>query len=114
MFDFIAAALNLLALAASIAVPLIAFWRLRRRVRLGLLSKSRAIALFWLLAFLPPIAFVGGFFSLVGLEELTGMAIISEGLGRSFFLVVGFLIAMAVLWSLIFTVIMLASRLESA
>jgi len=64
--------------------------RALRRVRAGRMGKLKAIALYGIAALAPTALYVAFFFALVGIEELTGAALIPEGMGRSFLFVVGF------------------------
>jgi len=73
---------------AVILVPIASAVVLRRRVSGGRISKGRACGLFAALALSPVAFYLGFFFALVGLEELTKQALISEGLGRGVVLVV--------------------------
>ena len=78
------------ALAAVVGVPIGILFMALRRVRAGRIGNLKAIALYGLAALSPTVLYVVFFFSLVGLEELTGAALIPEGMGRSFLFVVGF------------------------
>jgi len=76
-------------LAAFLAVPVAAFLKAQRGVRLGRMSKLKAVLLYALGSLAPTVLYVALFFSLVGIEELTGAALIPEEIGRSFLIVVG-------------------------
>lgn len=76
-------------LAAFLAVPVAVFLRVLRGVRAGRTSKPKAVLLYTLGSLLPTVLYVVLFFSLVGIEELTGAALIAEEIGRSFLIVVG-------------------------
>ena len=75
---------------AFVAVPIALFRAALRRVRAGRTGKLKALAVFGLAALSPTALYVALFFALVGLEELTGEALIAEEIGRSFLIVVGF------------------------
>ena len=76
-------------LAAFLAVPVAVFLKAQRGVRIGRMSKSKAVLLYGLGSLSPTVLYVALFFSLVGIEELTGAALIAEEIGRSFLIVVG-------------------------
>jgi hypothetical protein len=78
------------ALAAIVGVPIAVLFMALRRVRAARTGKWKAIALYGLAALAPSALYVAFFFALVGIEELTGAALIPEGMGRSFLFVVGF------------------------
>jgi hypothetical protein len=61
-----------------------------RRAKSAALSRLSALGRYAALVASPIFAYVLFFFGLVVLEELTGSGLISEGLGRSFLLLVGF------------------------
>ena len=75
--------------AAILGVPIMICRAALSRVRAGRTSKRRALVLSGLAALSPTALYVAFFFALVGLEELTGAALIAEGIGRSFLIVVG-------------------------
>lgn len=78
------------ALILFVGVPIYAFVRYHRKARAGLLSKGAAIGRFAFVALLPTIAYLGLFFAMVGLEEVSGAALIPEEMGRGLFLWLGF------------------------
>ena len=65
-------------------VPAYAYARYRRKARAGALSKGAAIGRFAFVAVLPSLAYLGLFFAIIGLEEVTGAALIPEEMGRGF------------------------------
>lgn len=79
-----------LALVLFVGVPIYAFVRYGRKARAGLLSKGAAIGRFAVVALLPTLAYFGMFFAMVGLEEITGGALIPEEMGRGLLLWLGF------------------------
>jgi hypothetical protein len=70
-------------------VPIYAFIALRRRVKRNELTKTRGILYYSGLALSPVVTYTIFFFGLTGLEEMTNTAILSEGFGRSFLLLIG-------------------------
>lgn len=72
---------------AVVAMPIVGWCTLPGRVRRGKISKMKASFFFSAATLLPTVLFAGLFFSLAGLEELTGKHYIGEGLGRSFLIV---------------------------
>ena len=70
-------------------LPVYAFITFYRRVKRGVLKKLRALWRYASLVITPIILYVLFFFALVGLEELTHIGVITEGLARSFFILVG-------------------------
>jgi hypothetical protein len=77
-------------LAATLAVPVVAWRALLPRMRAGTISSLRGFALYALAALSPTMLYLGFFFAMVGLEELTGAALISEGTGRILLFVLAF------------------------
>lgn len=78
------------AVAAIVGVPVAILLTALGRVRAGRTGKLKAFVLGGLAALSPTALYVAFFFALVGIEELTGAALIAEGMGRSFLIVVGF------------------------
>lgn len=77
-------------LAAVLGVPIMMCRAALRRVRTGRMGRLKAFVLCGLAAISPTALYVGIFFALVGIEELTRAALIPEEIGRSFLIVVGF------------------------
>ena len=100
------------ALAAVVGVPIAVLLKALRRVRSGRISKLKAIALYGLAALAPTALYVAFFFSLVGLEELTGAALIPEEMGRSFLFVVGFGLLVWLLALIPFAVLIARARVR--
>ncbi len=78
-----------------------------RRVRRGLLSKSRAVMQFFFYSASPIVAYVSLFFALVAIEEMTDIALIAEAYTRSLFLIAGIGLAWIVLMTAVFGVVVL-------
>jgi hypothetical protein len=70
-------------------LPVYGFIALRRRVKQSELTKIRGFIYYSGLAITPVVMYTVFFIGLTGLEEMTDKAIVSEGLGRSFLLLVG-------------------------
>jgi len=72
-----------------LGLPVYGFITFYRRLKRGVLKKSRAFRRYALLVITPLILYVLLFFALVGFEELTAIGVITEGLARSFPISVG-------------------------
>ena len=72
-----------------IVLPVCVFIIFYRRVKGGVLKKSRALWCYASLVITPIILYVLFFFALVGLEELTHIGVTTEGLARTNFILVG-------------------------
>ena len=72
-----------------IVLPVYAFITFRRRIKRGVLEKSRALWRYASLVITPVILYVLFFFALVGFEELTHISVITEGIARTFLILVG-------------------------
>ena len=77
-------------LVAILVVPVVAWHVLLPRMRAGTISPLRGFGLYALASLSPTMLYLGFFFALVGIEELTGAALIPEGVGRSLLLVLAF------------------------
>jgi hypothetical protein len=104
MSEMITAGLLQLVLFGTLGLAVWAFVVRLRGLRAGRLSRGRAIFgyLGWTIS--PALAFVAVFFALVGIEEVTGAALIGEGLGRSFLLVVGLSLSLVLVGGTAFAV----------
>ena len=76
-------------LVAFVAVPILVFRRAVRQVRAGRSGRIKAFLLGSLIALSPTVGYAVYFFALVGIEELSGKALIPEETARSFLIVVG-------------------------
>ncbi|MBI4166931.1 MAG: hypothetical protein HY508_14485 [Acidobacteria bacterium] len=92
--------------AAIVVVPIAVFLSGLRRVRAGRAGKLKAFVTCWLAALSPTALYVAFFFALVGIEELSGAALIAEEIGRSFLIVVGFGLGVWLLVLISFAVLM--------
>ena len=77
-------------LVAILGVPVAAWHFLLPRIRGGTISSLRGFGLYALASLSPTILYLGFFFALVGIEELTGAALIPEEMGRSLLLLLAF------------------------
>ena len=75
---------------AVIGVPIVAIRALLRKMRSGRISKLMGFVIYGVVALSPTALYALLFFSLVGIEEMTGAALIPEGIARTFLIVVGF------------------------
>lgn len=85
----------LILLVGTITLHLWAWRRLQSRIKSGAMSKVAALLQYGAWALAPPILFVALSLSAVGVEELTGAAIISEPLGRAALLISAVLLGIA-------------------
>ena len=85
-----------------VILPVFAFVAFHRRVKRGVLAKSGALWRSSSLVVVPVVGFVLFFFCLVGIEELTSLSLLSEGLGRSFLPLVGLGAAIWLVSTLVF------------
>jgi hypothetical protein len=92
-------------LLAILIVPVAAGRVLLRRTRAGAISGLKGFWLFALAVLSPSLLYLGVFFALVGIEELTGGALIPEEIGRSLLFVVGFGLLVWLLSMLIYAIV---------
>ncbi len=95
-----------LTLLAILALCIVAPGRLRRRVRSGTLGRGGALLRCVGWTILPTLAYTALFFAMVGLEEVTGQALIAEEYGRSLLLLVAAGLALCILTTLIFGIVL--------
>jgi len=95
----------LVLLVGSIALQIWAWRRLRGRVVAGDVTRFGGVVRYGGWAFAPLLLYVGFFFGLVGLEELSGAAIIPEPVGRATLPVAALLLGVALLGSLSFSIL---------
>ena len=72
-----------------LALPVYAFITLYRRVKGGVLKKSRAMWRYASIVIAPIILYVLFFFALVGFEALSHINVITEGLARTILILIG-------------------------
>lgn len=89
--------LILLTEVAMVGVPIWAFVRLRRRVAAGELARWRGVGYYTLWLLLPLLLYLFVFGLLVAAEAVFGIAVVSEGMGRTLLPLV---IAGLVIWSM--------------
>jgi hypothetical protein len=85
-----------------VVLPVVAFIVIWRRVKRGTLAKLRAFLYYAGLVLTLPILYVAFFFAMVGIEELTRAAIVTEGLGRTFLPAVGLGVMLWLLSAVVF------------
>jgi hypothetical protein len=73
----------------ALMLPVYAFVRFSRRVKHGILNKPSALLRFATLALSPLLAYCLFFAALVAIETVSNVSVITEGLARSFLLLVG-------------------------
>ena len=73
-----------------IILPVYAFITLYKRVKGGILDRSGALWRYAVVVMSPIIFYVAFFFLFVGIGELSNIGLVTEGFGRSFFILVGF------------------------
>jgi hypothetical protein len=73
----------LVLLVGVVALQAWVWRRLRTRVLTGEVTRLGALVRYSGWALLPPVLSVAGFFGMVGLEEVSGAAIVPEAVGRS-------------------------------
>jgi len=92
---------------AMVVLPPYGFIVLRKRVKEGMLTKPRAFLYYAGLVLAPIILYAAFFFLLVGLEEVTRLAIVTEGLARTFLLAVGIGVVLWLVCTVVFGVALL-------
>jgi len=93
---------------AMLVLPVYCFFALRRRVARGL-SKYRALRRYVVFVVLPVVAYASLYIGLLGLEQLTKAPLIPAEMARSFFILIGLGIAVWLLASIVFAVVLLFS-----
>ena len=88
----------------------VVFYLLINKVKLGRCTRIKAIALHAAFTILPLVLYGAVFILLIGIEEITDMAIIGEGYARTLPLVIVGGVAIALLATLIFTLVVLARK----
>ena len=94
-------------LILMLVTPIVSFvWQLRR-IRRGLTSRLKGIAIYAGWSAVPVLAYVGLFFALVGAEELLDASLIGEGYARSLVILGGGGLAWVALGTIIFSIVVL-------
>lgn len=93
-----------------LVLPVYAFIVLYRRVKGGAINKQGALWRYAFWVIVPVIVYVVLFFALVGIEEMIKASIITEGLARSFFILVGLGVIIWLVSTLVFAVTILLLR----
>ena len=87
---------------AMIVLPVYAFIEVRGRVKSGSMGRVRAVLRYAAIVIAPVCLYVLFYCSLIGFEELTRISVITEGLARTFFLLVGMGVAIGIVSILTF------------
>lgn len=87
-------------------VTIFGFIVFQRRVKQRELTKTRGFLYYSGLTISPVVIYIVFFFVLVGLEEVINTAILPEGLGRSFLILIGFGIIIWLISLIIFGVVL--------
>ncbi len=90
-------------------VTAIFFWQINN-VKTGKCSKGKAVALHAAYIVAPIVIYGAVFITLAGVEELTGTAIIGEGFARTFPFVIAAGVAVTVMATLVFALVVLAIK----
>lgn len=87
--------------------PIASFAWQFRRIRRGLTSRLKGITIYagWSVA--PVLAYLGLFFALLGAEELLDVSLVGEGYARSLVIVGGGGLALVVLGTVVFSILVL-------
>lgn len=88
-----------------IIIIFVFYWQIRR-FRGGGISKKKAIGLYVVYAIMPVVLYGSVFMDLVGIEELTNTAIISEGYARSLLFVIAGGLAVVVITTIVFSIVL--------
>jgi hypothetical protein len=92
---------------AMLVLPAYCFMALRRRVVRRGFPKYRALRRYVIFVALPAIAYASLYIGLLGLEHLTRAALIPAEMARSFFIQIGAGIAVWLVASLVFAIVLL-------
>jgi len=87
-----------------VLIPIVVFIRQLQQVRSGTRGIWRGTVLFLRFSLIPVLAYVLGFLVLIGFEEVTKIAVIGEGLARTFALVTGIAVGEIMLLTAIFAI----------
>jgi hypothetical protein len=93
-----------------LAFVAVAFYWQAKKVKAGKSTIGKAIGTYAAYAIAPVILYGAAFFALVGLEELTHTAIIGEGYARSLLFVIAGGVAVVLLATLVFSLVVLAMK----
>lgn len=96
-----------MALIYLLYIAVIFYWNVKK-VKSGKYTKRKAIGLYAAYTIAPVILYVIAFIVLIGIEELTGTAIIGEGYARSLLIVVVGGCGVAIVATLLFSAVVLA------
>lgn len=93
-----------LVIVATLAVSVLVFFRLARRVREGSLSRAKGLLLYLGAVLAPAGLFVAFGLLLVGLEEWSGSSLVPELFARGFLMTLALCLAIAILGFIFFAV----------
>jgi len=96
-----------------LVAPIVSFVWQFRRIRRGLTSRLKGIIVFAGWSAVPVLAYVGLFFALVGAEELFDASLIGEGYARSLVMLGGGGLALVVLGTALFSIVVLFVQSKS-
>ena len=109
MEDIFVPAFAVLMLVAPI-VPFV--WQFRR-IRRGLTSRLKGITIYAGWSAVPVLLYVGFFFTLLGAEELFDASLIGEGYARSLVILGGGGLALVVLGTVVFSIVVQFVRIKA-
>ena len=98
-----------MALIYLIFMTFLFYWQ-ANAVKASKTSKARAIGLYAIYAAAPIILYGAVFMALVGIEELSGKALVGEGYARSLLLVIGGGLVVTAATTLLFSLLMLMMK----
>ena len=90
-------------------VAVVFYWQ-AKKVKAGKSTKGKAIGIYAAYTIAPVILYGAVFFALVGVEELTNTAIIGEGYARSLLFVIAGGVAVVLLATLVFSLVVLSIK----
>lgn len=94
----------------GIFAPIVSFVWQFRRIRRGLTSRAKGIAIYAGWSAAPVLVYVGLFLALSGAEELLATSLIGEGYARSLVILGGGGLALVALGTVVFSVVVLFVR----
>ena len=87
---------------SMIVLPIYAFIEVRGRVKSGSMGRARALLRYAVFAIAPVLVYFLLYCLLIGFEALTRISVVTEGLARTFFLLVGMGVAIGIVSILTF------------
>jgi hypothetical protein len=95
---------------AAIAVQVWAWRQVQQHILTGRVGRVGGVLQFGGWAFVPVVAWVAGFFGLVGAEELTGIALIPEPAGRAMLPMTAALLVLGMVAWVAFVMVVMRAR----